>query len=380
MLRTAISTSSVFPSECEIAEFFEKKLREYGFEVQRQYLDDGERYNILAERGKGEKSLLFYGHMDTVKPHGSWKTNPFQLAMEGDRAYGLGAFDMKGGTVSILQAAENAWQSGTKIKILLCADEENLSEGMNAAIKTNWLDDIAAAIFAEPGSSYQAHAGARMLTLGRRGRCVYVLDIRGKSVHGARAQEGVNAIEEAAKLICNLEKLPLTSHNKLPRESAFVSLVHGSTESLSIPDSACIEIDFHMVPPHSAESTKERIAKWVGQLKQDGKINKNVEIGIRMKEKKTPYSDPYITDENDKFVGFVADKIKRNFGKAVINYGLSVGDENVLRRKLNVPIVTIGPAGGNAHAADEWVSLRSMEEVAHLFTSVINDFNNFCKE
>ena len=86
-------------NEEKIAEYLENKLIASRFNVKRQIVQeetsavkDGKeisvpkRYNLLASKGAGNKSLLFIGHMDTVDVKEGWKTNPFEAMRIADLA------------------------------------------------------------------------------------------------------------------------------------------------------------------------------------------------------------------------------------------------------------------------------------------------------
>ena len=60
----------------------------------------GERTNLLWRWGPAPSTRLILGHLDTVWPLGTLARWPFTV--EGDRATGPGAFDMKAGLVQAL--------------------------------------------------------------------------------------------------------------------------------------------------------------------------------------------------------------------------------------------------------------------------------------
>ena len=57
-------------------------------------------------------------------------------------------------------------------------------------------------------------------------------------------------------------------------------------------------------------------------------------------------------------------------------YTSSVADENVFANKLNIPVLTLGPIGGNAHIAGEWLSLNSMSTVQTIYIDILRSYNN----
>ncbi len=89
-----------------------------GFRFQLQDSGNG-CISLLAERGEPE--LLFNFHVDTVPANEKWQRDPFRLSVEGDRAYGLGACDIKGAAACMLAAvAEN----DSPVALLFSSDEE----------------------------------------------------------------------------------------------------------------------------------------------------------------------------------------------------------------------------------------------------------------
>src|SRR3989344_4586474 len=97
---------SNYPSEKKTSTFLQSELKARGFNVTKQKVSKN-RHNIFAEKGKGTKSVLFYGHMDTVSVFDlkKWKTDPFKLTINGDKAYALGASDMKSGISAFIETA-----------------------------------------------------------------------------------------------------------------------------------------------------------------------------------------------------------------------------------------------------------------------------------
>ena len=205
LLRKLVSINSIFPNEENIANFIFAKLISLGFDVKKQYISKN-RFNILAEKGSANKSYLLYGHLDTVQVSNDWLSNPFDLKIDGDIATGLGTADMKGGLTAILEAIRDIEPKNYKLKVCFAVDEENYSEGAFNIIKTSYLDDVKGVLV--PESSLPAHKSDKAgctITLGRKGRCVYLIKIFGKTSHGVEIENGINAIEEGAKLILALK-------------------------------------------------------------------------------------------------------------------------------------------------------------------------------
>ncbi len=369
LLRDLVSIRSPFPEEKKIGEFVERLLKKNGFKTSRDYLEKG-RFNVLAEKGKNGPALLFYGHIDTVPLYGTWRTNPLKLTQDGDRLYGLGTHDMKAGVAVILDAAIKS--NGKHIKLLFCADEENISKGAWTTVRRHkkWFNDVKVAVTGEAGVTDENDGGVGVVTLGRRGRCVIGVEVKGRSSHGAEPEKGVSALEQAAKIALNINKIERKYHKKLGRESIFISEIRSVSTSLSVPQDAYVEFDIHLVPPSNSADARDRVERYIRGLARSGVLNPVTKTTVYVKKRETPYLDPYITDDKNRYVNKIIALSKEHAGKLTKSYGLSVADENVLA-VLGIPVVTIGPKGGNEHSANEWVSKRSLRETAKLFDEMI---------
>lgn len=373
ILERLIQTDSVFGNEEKIGRYLESLLVKMGFKTQRQPIAEG-RFNIFAERAGEGSPILFYGHMDTVVPHGRWKHGPLNMAREGDRMYGLGACDMKGGISAMLSAVSNCRPRG--VKVLLCADEENISQGAWAAIrKKEWFKDISLIVSCEAGDSKKHTGGANIVTVGRRGRVVIEADVYGLSAHGANPQRGVNAINEASKIVQNTDLFKLRIHRNLGAETIFVRCMEGKSKSaLDLPDRAHLEFDIQLVPPSSIKDAKYRVESMVKSMKARKILDSRTEVTVAVKKRPTPYIEPYENSTKNAKIKAVLSVIRKNLGEPVINYGSSVADDNIFANALDIPIVTIGPEGGNEHAPNEWVSRRSLEDLEKVYCKLIGSF------
>ncbi len=365
LIKKLVSINSVFPNEKEIAVFLEDYLKSIGFSVERQYVSEN-RFNIFAQRKGVGNPILFYGHMDTVPAYGEWKKNPFILFENEDRLEGLGAWDMKGGICAILKAVEK--NTDRAVKIIFGVDEENISEGaFNIIQKKDFFNGIEGIIVTESGDSKKEHMGPQMITLGRRGRVVFEINIIGKSRHGA-ANESKTPIYVAAEIIQMLEKQKMIRHKYLPSPNQFIRKIVSQTEGLTIPDKVVIELDRHMVPPETKEGVLEELKKAISKFQKD-----NINISVSIKTRKTPFLDAYITDKKNPFVKKISKIIKNKYGSVSYNYGRSVADECHFA-SLGFPVITIGPKGANDHNPEEWLSKKSYLELIDILFLIIGKY------
>ena len=123
--------------ELEIARFIAAWLEAAGVEARIEEVAPGRANVIGVARGRGGgRSLLLNGHTDTVGHDGYER--PLEPRVEGDRLYGRGSFDMKGGTAAALWACAEAAGlelAGDVIVVAVC-DEEFASIGTQAVAET----------------------------------------------------------------------------------------------------------------------------------------------------------------------------------------------------------------------------------------------------
>lgn len=141
LLRELVSIDSVNPAlvpggagEAKIVAHLRARLERSGFET--TVVDAQQRPSLLAvapER-EGARTVVLNGHLDTVGVAGM--AEPFTPRIEGDRLYGRGAADMKGGVAALVVTAEQLVAKGAPVRpvLALVADEEDASVGSGAVI------------------------------------------------------------------------------------------------------------------------------------------------------------------------------------------------------------------------------------------------------
>lgn len=364
LFKKIISINSVCPAEHELSKFMFSYLTDLGFKL-KEIVTGKDRINLIATIGKADKYLAFYSHLDTVPPDPNFKTNPFNLIIKDGLAKGLGASDMKGGLVCILEAAKWAVKENQAIKIILGVDEENISEGANDLVDSGLLSDINFLIAAESGQ-YSKNAQSVNLIFGRKGRIVFDLKVFGKSAHAADRDKGVNAIEAASRLITELSKITFDSHEFLGSTDIIVEAINAEANGLSLPTECNIRCTILSTPLDSSEAVAEKI---INTAKEIG-----AEIELKLKPRKTPYSESYQIDLEEPIINILQNSI---FIPQEIEsfYCGSVADENVFANRLKIPVISLGPRGGACHTAEEWVDLKSMGNLIEIYKQIIAEYN-----
>ncbi len=203
-IKKLISLDSQNPpgDEEKIAEFVSTYLKALGLKIKIYKFSD-KRVNVLAtlKGRKQNKSLLLTPHLDTVPAGKSWKTNPFNAKIIGDKIYGLGATDCKGNLASLLEAINSIVEDGVKLDYDLVfaatADEESGSSLGLIPLLERKLIKVDAAVVLD--------ADDFEIVVTQKGLMHLKVYIKGRKAHGAYPWLGVNAIDIAAKVIVDLK-------------------------------------------------------------------------------------------------------------------------------------------------------------------------------
>src|SRR6202140_3826294 len=200
--------------------------------------------------GQERPGILVLSHLDTVHPMGFIERLPFKI--EGDRAFGPGIYDMKGGAYlayhAFRQLCATAERPPLGVTQLYVSDEEIGSPTSRALIEAEGRK-AKYVLVTEP-----ARDGGKIVT-GRKGVARFEVFVKGVPAHaGSRPQDGRSAIRALANIIQTLEAL-----NDMKRGvTVNVGVVRGGTRPNVIAEEAYAEVDMR-VP--SIADADELVAK-----------------------------------------------------------------------------------------------------------------------
>jgi acetylornithine deacetylase/succinyl-diaminopimelate desuccinylase-like protein len=399
-------------NETAITAYVEQKLLAAGFQVSRQLVHADPQgqpfYNLLAEKGAGKRSLLFYGHMDTVTVR-PWLSREIALTpVRGTRTIngrqietiiGLGANDMKAGLAAMITAFELFTPRGYKLKLAFGADEEYYSMGGNVLAKSAFMNDVAAVIVPEIADGPNALEGPRAVALGRLGRCEFSIRVPGTGGHGAQAgnTEYVNAAVECAKIVSRIEELRkshqdifIFTHCQVQDAqqkshiagSFYVNRLEAGDGTISIPIEGEIAVSVSFTPNFRIDQIEQILKHLIEEMYATGELKRAMVSGqfkpvqVALRPRPTPHSEAYCLPEDHAFARFVSQTVDRTIGFRGFNMGFSVADENVFQRvRKEIPVLDIGPLGELCHRADEWVGVESVRELEKVFKKIVEDFH-----
>lgn len=247
----AFDTTNPPGMEKKCIEYIGTLLEQGGFEIDYYDLAEG-RTNIIARlRGGSDiKPLCFSGHIDTIPVGASaWSKDPFKGEIEGDKIYGRGSTDMKGGVaamvIACLRLAELSKRKA-ELTIIITASEENGCQGAQYLAQHGMILGTAGAlIVGEPTANYPL--------VGHKGAIFLEAQTYGIAAHGSMPEQGINAIYKAAHAVKKLEtyNFDFPAHPLFGPPTLNVGTITGGSNINVVPDQASIGIDMRTVPGQS---------------------------------------------------------------------------------------------------------------------------------
>jgi succinyl-diaminopimelate desuccinylase len=367
LTETLIAMPSITNQEQEIADWTYERFRALGLAgVHRLSVEDsGDTVVGWIEGPPLAPALMLNFHLDTFPVCDGWTTDPFIPHQDGERLYGLGAHDMKGGGACVLTAVEWILQSGIELggRLLVSAttDEENWSRGAHALIHSGLLEGCRWCLIPEPSLPASVAVGAR-------GRHVFRLTFRGQASHAAYG-EGGNAVVDAARVVARLDEIELGYDDRFGLGGSLCVIgFQGGGTLILVPEEAHVHIDRHILPGQSVEEAAAQIEAVVSQAG----IGSTYELA--WDERPTPAPRPYLVPADSPFVQAVRTNLEREGGQPVrLVLGRSVADTNHFAVHGGVRTLVCGPQGGNTCQANEYVEVGSLLTITKVLVQTAVD-------
>lgn len=297
-------------------------------------------------------TLLLCGHLDTVGTAGM--TDPLLPRIEGDRMYGRGTYDMKGGIAAMMIATRNCADiDGVNVMCVLVADEEYASVGMETVLPQLKADF---AVFTEPT---ELEVG-----IAHRGFVWLEVNVHGIAAHGSRPELGADAIMKSGHILVALDavdsELRKHKHPLLGPGNLHVGTIRGGQEEATIPDQCTIVLERRTLPGESDEQILNEVSKAVQDAIADiPGITSDVKIVLS----RAPFEadSEYLADA-------IVSSAQTITGKSPKKIGASYWAESALTAPKGISTVLFGPTGEGAHADIEWVSCESVVQLSEILT------------
>ncbi len=318
---------------------------------------------VMSRAGTSKKSLLLVSHLDTVYPPEEEIRNDFHWQREGNRLFGPGTIDIKGGSVVMwmtLQALKELRPDvfcSTTWKLLWNSSEENLPKDF-AGICRSRIDSgtLAALVFEAEG-----RMGSRSLLVTRRkGRLRWKIKVQGRGAHaGNQHPQGANAIAQVSRLVDQITELTDAS-----RGLTFnVGLVSGGTAVNRVPHEAVAEGEFRAFDTQTYRQARLALLALAGT----GGVRSEADdfpckVDVEILHETGPWMESSDTDRLFGIWNSTATELGIELGSETRG-GLS--DGNYLWDALPT-LDGLGPWGANAHSSERSADGTKMPEYAEL--------------
>ena len=312
---------------------------------------------VVAEFAPGrlkdaDDEILVLTHVDTVWPVGKIVKMPFYV--QGNRIYGPGVLDMKGGLVMVLAAlralqALNA-KPQKRITVLVNSAEET---GQGAAAETirKLARKASLVLCLEPALP----GGA--LKLERKGRLVVRMDVHGRSAHGGTPEKGVSAVEELVAQIAKFKRL------RAGETTVNVGLIGGGEKANVVAESAWATLDVRFWKSADRDRVLKILREAVPALR-----------GARIKITVESTTPPMEKTKASEKLFLRAQGIAAGLGIALKGGKTGGGSDASIAAGLGVPTLDgLGPDGDGLHAEHEHLLLPSLIERTALLTELLKD-------
>jgi len=219
---------------------------------------------ILTRPGGSLRKIVMISHLDTVFPSEEEARNNFRWQPEGNRIYGPGTVDIKGGTVMMWLVLSALREHAPDVfedlnwRLFWNSSEERLTHDL-AELCRSRLDahTLAALVFEAEGRLGDEH----LLVVGRKGRATWRVTVTGRGAHaGGKHSHGANAIVQLGKTIQKIAAL--TNYSQ---ELTFnVGAVSGGTVLNRVPHEAVAEGEFRAFNPEVFNKGKSALLALAG--------------------------------------------------------------------------------------------------------------------
>ena len=222
-----------------------------------------------SRNGHIPPTIGLVSHLDTVYPAAEESENDFYWRPSGQRIYGPGTYDIKGGTVTILmmlsalRAAAPALFDSVHWVVLLNAAEEALVPDFGELALAHLGPSAIAALVFEGGEINGHQPGSYKLVVARKGMARFRLFVEGKAAHAGTAhQEGANAIVQLAELIGRVAEL-----TDYERQVTFnVGTIAGGTVINRVPHQAVASVEMRAFSPAVFTQRMEEMQRLAQQV------------------------------------------------------------------------------------------------------------------
>ncbi len=352
------------PGEAEIAAYVANALRAIKLDVATHEPAPGRVSVVGILKGSGGgRTLMLNAHVDTVGIEGM--PEPFSAVIRDDKLFGRGAYDMKGSLAACLAAAKALVDARVSLKgnllVAAVADEEYASIGTADLITRYKVDG---AVVTEPSEM--------QVCLAHKGFIWLEVETKGRAAHGSRFDLGLDANMRMGRFLAELEKLERELRAREPHPlvgppSLHAATLHGGTSLSTYAASCKLEIERRTIPGETEAQVLSEIQEIIASLAAADPTFKASVRAFFIRQ-------PFEVSPEAGIVKVVRQAAAQVLGKEPAYTGQTPWMDAALLAAAGVETVVMGPSGGGAHSAEEWVELESLVDLAEILAETARDY------
>ena len=250
-LARLIDIPSVTGDEARICDHVSRRLSENAPHLFQQRVGNS---LVVDTRGDGPLVMLA-GHLDTVPAQGQPPAH-----VEGERMFGLGASDMKGGVAVMLHLMEEAdpdWPYRPAAVFYEAEEGRFADNGLEPVMnECRWLEEAFFGVLLEP-SDGEIQVGCNGVMNAR-------VTFTGRSSHSARPWWGENAISKAGEWLARMHTRPpgpVDIDGLTFREVMSVTLARGGLAANIIPPRFEMTLNYRFGPHRTIAQAEEQVRR-----------------------------------------------------------------------------------------------------------------------
>ena len=347
-----------------VVELLANWLDHLDFDIEILPVDDNlNKVNLIATRGSGPGGLVLAGHTDTV-PYIEkyWGRDPLKVTVENNRAYGLGATDMKGFFPVVLAAIQSVIDTPLQqpLIVLATADEETSMAGARSLAEQG-RPKARYAVIGEP-------TGLQPIRM-HKGMAMEAVHIIGKSGHSSNPDMGINALDSMHDVMTVLKQFrqQLQAQYRHPgfrvdMPTLNLGCIHGGDNPNRICEQCELAFDLRPLPGMSLETLRAAIDQQLDDIAEKNQVKitrRSLFHGINAFEQS---ADSDLITTVEQLTGHSADSV-------------AFATEAPFLQQLGMDVVVMGPGSiDQAHQPDEYISLDQVEPAVKILEGVIKRY------
>lgn len=378
LCQNLIRTRSYSGEENEVVDKIKAVCLELGYDEVKV-----DKYGSVIGHIKGKRPgprLLFDGHLDTVPvpEPADWTHEPFGGEIHAGKIYGRGASDMKGAVAAMICAAayfgRDSGRDFAGDLYVVGSVHEECFEGVSSRSVSEQI---------KPDYVVIGEASNCNVKRGQKGRAEIVVETFGKPAHSANPHKGINAAYKAARLVEQIQQLPMAHHPVLGDGILELTDIKSSPYpgASVVPDYCKMTYDRRLLVDETSSSVIKPILDLIVTMQQeDHEFKANAYYAKGREQCYTGtviggerYFPAWLLDEQDEYVQKVLQALRETgLDPEITHYDFCTNGSHYAG-EAGIKTIGFGPSLENlAHTIDEYIEIQQLISAARGYYAISN--------